>query len=121
VAESSKATTATTVEGTSTYKIDTAFTSTSDEALFGLGQRQDNNMNMKGKSTRLLNANTNINIPMMVSNKGYGICANGSCQCAGTNSNCGPTCSACGRDHYCGGNACDCSGNGLLVPDSRDS
>jgi len=73
VAESSKATTATTVEGTSTYKIDTAFTSSSDEALFGLGQRQDNNMNMKGKSTRLLNANTNINIPMVVSNKGYGI------------------------------------------------
>ena len=73
VAESSKATTATTVEGTSTYKIDTSFTSSADEALFGLGQRQDNNMNMKGKSTRLLNANTNINIPVMVSNKGYGI------------------------------------------------
>jgi len=73
VAESSKATTAATVEGTSTYKIDTSFTSSADEALFGLGQRQDNNMNMKGKSTRLLNANTNINIPMVVSNKGYGI------------------------------------------------
>jgi alpha-D-xyloside xylohydrolase len=30
-------------------------------------------MNMKGKSTRLQNANTNINIPVLVSNKGYGL------------------------------------------------
>jgi alpha-D-xyloside xylohydrolase len=53
--------------------ISTEFTSTADEALFGLGQRQDSNMNMKGKSTRLQNANTNINIPVLVSNKGYGL------------------------------------------------
>jgi alpha-D-xyloside xylohydrolase len=53
--------------------ISTEFTSTADEALFGLGQRQDNNMNMKGKSTGLKNANTNINIPVLVSNKGYGL------------------------------------------------
>jgi alpha-D-xyloside xylohydrolase len=53
--------------------ISTEFTSTADEALFGLGQRQDGNMNMKGKSTSLKNANTNINIPVLVSNKGYGL------------------------------------------------
>jgi alpha-D-xyloside xylohydrolase len=72
VAETAKSATATTVQGTSTFKISTAFTATADEGIFGLGQRQDNNMNMKGKSTRLRNANTNINIPVMVSSKGYG-------------------------------------------------
>jgi alpha-D-xyloside xylohydrolase len=73
VAESSKSTTATTVEGTSTYKIQTAFTSSSDEALYGIGQHQGNVMNRKGTSQQLLNSNMNINIPVLVSNKGYGI------------------------------------------------
>ncbi len=73
LAESSKSTTATTVEGTSTYTIKTAFNAPANEALYGTGQHQDNNMNLKGKSEQLLNANTNINIPMLVSNKGYGI------------------------------------------------
>ena len=73
VAESSKSTTAATVEGTSTYAIKTAFNSGANEALYGIGQHQDSNMNLKGKSVQLLNANTQINIPMMVSNKGYGI------------------------------------------------
>jgi alpha-D-xyloside xylohydrolase len=73
VAESSKATTTATVEGTSTYKIDTSFTSSSDEALFGLGQQQGNVMNRKNSSTKLINSNMNIYIPMIVSNKGYGI------------------------------------------------
>jgi alpha-D-xyloside xylohydrolase len=73
VAETSKSTTATTVEGTSTFKIQTAFTSASDEALYGIGQHQGNVMNRKGTSQQLLNSNMNINIPVMVSNKGYGI------------------------------------------------
>ena len=73
VAESSKATTAATVEGTSTYKIDTAFTSTSDEALFGLGQQQGSTVNRKNSSARLINSNMNIYIPVIVSNKGYGL------------------------------------------------
>jgi len=73
IAETSKSATAATVESTSTFKVSTAFTATADEGIFGLGQRQDNNMNMKGKSTRLQNGNTNINIPMMVSSKGYGL------------------------------------------------
>jgi alpha-D-xyloside xylohydrolase len=73
VAETSKATTTATVEGTSTFKIATAFTSTADEGLFGLGQRQDGNMNMKGKSARLYNDNMWINVPVLVSSKGYGL------------------------------------------------
>jgi alpha-D-xyloside xylohydrolase len=73
VAEASKSTTAATVEGTSTYKLETTFTPPSGEALYGLGQHQSNVMNRKGTSLQLLNANTQINIPVLVSNKGYGI------------------------------------------------
>lgn len=73
LSETTKSTTAATVEGTNTYKVQTGFNSPSNEALYGLGQRQDGNMNLKGKSVHLLNANTQINIPLLVSNKGYGI------------------------------------------------
>jgi alpha-D-xyloside xylohydrolase len=73
VAETSKSTTAATVEGTSTFKVATAFTSTADEGIFGLGQRQDGNMNMKGKTSRLYNDNMWIHISVMVSSKGYGL------------------------------------------------
>jgi alpha-D-xyloside xylohydrolase len=73
VAESSKSTTATTVQGTSTFKIVTAFTSTSDEALFGLGQQPSSTSNRKGSSVHLANSNGNIFIPVVVSNKGYGL------------------------------------------------
>jgi alpha-D-xyloside xylohydrolase len=73
LAESSKSTTAATVEGTSTNKLRTVFASPSSEALYGLGQHQDGNMNLKGKSVHLLNANTQINIPVLVSNRGYGV------------------------------------------------
>jgi alpha-D-xyloside xylohydrolase len=73
VAETKKATTAATVQGTSTFKIETAFTSTADEGIFGLGQRQDGNMNMKGKSSRLYNDNSWIHITVMTSSKGYGL------------------------------------------------
>lgn len=73
VAESSKATTATTVQGTSTYKIQTAFTSTSDEGLFGLGQQPSNSSNRKNSTLHLANANGSIYIPVLVSSKGYGL------------------------------------------------
>ena len=73
VAESSKSTTATTVQGTSTYKITTAFTSTSDEALFGLGQQPSTTSNRKNSTLHLANSNGNIFIPVLVSNKGYGL------------------------------------------------
>jgi alpha-D-xyloside xylohydrolase len=69
----SKTVTAVTVEGVSTHKIETLFNSPADEALFGLGQHQDNVMNRKGTNRRILNANTEINVPVLVSNKGYGI------------------------------------------------
>jgi alpha-D-xyloside xylohydrolase len=73
LAEDSKSLTPVTVEGTSTNKVVTVFKSASDEALFGLGQHQDSVMNFKGKNERLANSNTQIAVPMLVSNKGYGV------------------------------------------------
>ena len=64
VAESSKS---------ASGKVQTAFTSTSDEALFGLGQQPSNNSNRKSSSVHLANSNGNIFIPMIVSSKGYGL------------------------------------------------
>ena len=64
VAESSKS---------ASGKIQTVFTSSSDEALFGLGQQPSNNSNRKNSSVHLSNSNGNIFIPVVVSNKGYGL------------------------------------------------
>jgi alpha-D-xyloside xylohydrolase len=73
VSEASKSLTAATVEGTSTHTVKTAFNSPTSEALFGLGQHQDGVMNRKGSTLHMLNANTQIQIPVLVSNKGYGV------------------------------------------------
>ncbi len=73
LAEDSKTLTAATVEGVSTNRVQTVFESPTDEALFGLGQHQDSIVNFKGKNEHLANANTQINVPLLVSNKGYGI------------------------------------------------
>ena len=69
----SKIVTPVTVEGVGTNRIETIFASPANEALFGLGQHQDNVLNRKGTTRRLLNVNTEINVPLLVSNRGYGI------------------------------------------------
>ena len=63
--------------------IETAFDSPTDEALFGLGQHQDNVFNKKGRRVHFHNVNDNvassptsggdITIPLLVSSKGYGV------------------------------------------------
>ena len=50
-----------------------AFDSPEDEFLFGLGQFQDGYSNVRGLSRRLTQVNTQISLPMLLSNKGYGI------------------------------------------------
>ena len=49
------------------------FASPSDEHLYGLGQFQDGFVDIRGLSRRLTQVNTQISIPMMLSNKGYGL------------------------------------------------
>ncbi len=73
VSENSKSLQAATVEGVSTNTVKVAFNSPANEALFGLGQHQDGVMNRKGSTLHMLNANTQIQIPVLVSNKGYGL------------------------------------------------
>jgi len=75
LSEDSKTLTAATVQGVSTNTVGTVFDSPATEALFGLGQHQDSVMNLKGaeRNESLLNSNGWINIPMLVSNKGYGV------------------------------------------------
>ncbi len=73
LSEASKSLTAATVEGTATNTVQATFNSPTSEALFGLGQHQDGVINRKGSTLHMLNANTQIQIPVLVSNKGYGL------------------------------------------------
>ena len=50
-----------------------SFRSPKDEHLFGLGQFQDGYSNLRGLSRRLTQVNTQISIPMLLSDKGYGV------------------------------------------------
>jgi len=50
-----------------------SFVTPKDEFLFGTGQFQDGYLNISGLTRRLTQVNTQISIPMIISNKGYGI------------------------------------------------
>ena len=50
-----------------------SFITAPDEFLFGTGQFQDGYLNIRGLTRRLTQVNTQISIPMIISNKGYGI------------------------------------------------
>ena len=56
-----------------TYHVRQAFKLQSDEAIYGLGQHQQDVMNYRGKSVRLEQQNMHVAIPVLVSNRGYGI------------------------------------------------
>ena len=43
------------------------------EYQYGLGQFQDDQMNIRGLSRRLTQVNTQMSVPMLISNKGYGV------------------------------------------------
>ncbi len=61
------------VEGEKGYSIQQVFESSEDEAIYGLGQHQANEMNYKGKNEELFQYNTKVSVPFVVSNKNYGI------------------------------------------------
>ncbi|MBR1668445.1 MAG: DUF5110 domain-containing protein [Bacteroidaceae bacterium] len=64
---------ASTVSDRPTYKAALQIESPADEFIFGLGQFQDGYTNLRGLSRRLTQVNTQISIPMFLSNKGYGV------------------------------------------------
>lgn len=59
--------------GNDAYRVSQTFQTPADEYQFGTGQFQDGNLNVKGLTRRLTQVNTQIALPMIISNKGYGI------------------------------------------------
>jgi len=61
------------VEGKQGWSTTVRFDSPSDEAFYGLGQHQAGEFNHKGRREELYQYNTKISVPVVVSNKGYGL------------------------------------------------
>jgi len=61
------------VNGNPCFVAQQGFATQSDEFLFGLGQFQDGNYNLRNISRKLIQVNTQIAIPFLYSSKGYGI------------------------------------------------
>src|SRR5580765_3370873 len=65
--------TATAIDRGPSWQIKQTFLSAKDEAFYGLGQHQQGIMNYKGELVELLQNNTEVAIPFLVSNNDYGI------------------------------------------------
>jgi alpha-D-xyloside xylohydrolase len=60
-------------QGRSDYVVEQGFESPADEHQFGMGQYQDGVWDWRGIPLELRQLNTQIAIPMLISNKGYGL------------------------------------------------
>jgi alpha-D-xyloside xylohydrolase len=61
------------LDGTSTFRVQQTFLSPPDESLYGLGQHQEGAFDLRNVPQHLLQANTNIVIPFLLSTRGYGL------------------------------------------------
>ena len=61
------------VDGKRGWSTTVSYASCEGEAFYGLGQHQSGELNHKGLREELYQYNTKISVPMVVSNKGYGI------------------------------------------------
>jgi len=61
------------INGEPCFSVEQSFESPSDEYIFGLGQFQDGQYNLKNVARRLTQVNTQISIPFIYSSKGYGL------------------------------------------------
>jgi alpha-D-xyloside xylohydrolase len=61
------------IQGQPTYCVEQRFVSPSDEHLFGTGQFQDGYVDVRGLTRRLTQVNTQISLPFILSDKGYGL------------------------------------------------
>jgi alpha-D-xyloside xylohydrolase len=61
------------LEGKSFYAIRQQFSSTSDEAFYGLGQHQNRQVNYKNEDVELAQHNMDVAIPFVMSSRHYGI------------------------------------------------
>ena len=71
--EKSRSLQPTQVRDHSAYDITQSFVSPEGEALFGTGQFQDGYLDIRGLTRRLTQVNSQISLPMVVSNRGYGL------------------------------------------------
>jgi alpha-D-xyloside xylohydrolase len=60
-------------DGANTYEVRQSFLLSAGEALYGLGQHQEGFFDIRDIPIRLLQANTNIAVPFLISTKGYGL------------------------------------------------
>ena len=61
------------IQGESCFAVEQSFESPADEYIFGLGQFQDGQYNLKNVARQLTQVNTQIAIPFIYSSKGYGL------------------------------------------------
>ena len=73
LAENGRSLTPSMIDTEQTYIAEQHFVSPSDEHQYGLGQFQDGYLDVRGLSRRLTQVNTQISVPMIVSNKGYAL------------------------------------------------
>ncbi len=71
--EKSRSLQPTQVRDHSAYDITQSFVSPEGEALFGTGQFQDGYLDIRGLTRRLTQVNSQISLPMILSNRGYGL------------------------------------------------
>ncbi len=64
--------TPTIVDGEKTFHASAYFDLTQDEAIYGLGQHQTGLLNQRGTDLLLMQDNTNISVPFLLSSRGYG-------------------------------------------------
>ena len=60
-------------DGKPFYNIRQTFTTTPDDAIYGLGQHQDGKVNYRNQQVWLFQNNTEVAVPFLISNKHYGI------------------------------------------------
>jgi alpha-D-xyloside xylohydrolase len=61
------------ISGEAAYTIQQNYKLSDDEGIYGLGQNQNGVMNYRGKQVTLVQANTDVAVPFVLSTKSYGI------------------------------------------------
>jgi alpha-D-xyloside xylohydrolase len=61
------------LNGEHTYRVTDSFSPSITEAVYGLGQHQSGMFNYRGATVELGQNNTDVAIPLLISNKGYGL------------------------------------------------
>ncbi len=62
-----------TVQGEQTFHVQQTWRANDDESLYGLGQRQEGKLDLKGYDLDLWQRNMVVDIPFLVSSRGYGL------------------------------------------------